>query len=217
MFHAVVYALLDSLNVLLIGLIVVVGVMQPKNGKYGKIVSLLIAGDWLGVFLLALVTMFIFDGLGEIVKTLVESPTFGIILIVVGVISFFLALKGGDSTELMAKLLPPLQRPSIKTFFGGMALGMIQSVTSAPFFAGIAVLSAGDFSVMVRYVGMFFYASLALSLPFLTALLVAMVRHYPESPAGRFFIWMRGHKDQASQYSGYSIAIVLIAMGVLHL
>ncbi len=217
MWHAVVYALADSLNVLLIGVIVAIGVMLPKGARYNRIAALLVTGDWLGVFLLALLTMFVFDGIGDPIKALVESPTFGIILIVVGVLSAVLTWRGGDSSKLMAKILPPLQKPTAKTFFAGLILGLVQSATSAPFFAGIAVLSAGNFSVAIRYLGMIFYASLALSLPAITALLVGFVRMFPESPIGRAFAWMRGHREQASNAAGYIVAVVLILMGVVHL
>ena len=216
MWHAVVYALADSLNVLLIGVIVAIGVMLPKKARYNRIATLLVTGDWLGVFLLALLTMFVFDNLGNTIKALVESPTFGIILIVVGVLSAILTWRGGDSSKLMAKLLPPLQRPTYKTFLTGLILGLVQSVTSGPFFAGIAMLSVGDFSITVRYVGMIFYASLALSLPAITALLVGFIRLYPYSPIGRGFEWMRSHREQASSFAGYIVAVVLIVMSLLH-
>ncbi|AKK05383.1 putative DUF2910 family protein [Corynebacterium mustelae] len=217
MWHAVTYALLDSINVLLIGVIVAIGVMLPSSARYGRIAFLLVLGDWLGVFLLALFTMFVFDGIGEPIKHLVESSAFGIILILVGVASAVLSWRGGDSSALMAKLLPPLQRPTIKTFGAGLILGLAQSATSAPFFAGIAVLSAGDFSVAVRYVGMIFYASLALSLPAATAVAVGMVRSAPESGLGRVFERVRNHKKQANAVAGYLVAVVLIVMGILHL
>lgn len=217
MWHAVVYALMDSLNVLLIGVIVAIGVMLPKKARYNRIATLLVAGDWLGVFLLALLSMFVFDNLGNTIKTLVESPVFGIILIAVGLLSAVLTWRGGDSSKLMAKLLPPLRHPTYKTFLAGLILGLVQSATSAPFFIGIALLSVGDFSVAVRYVGMIFYASLALSLPALTAVLVGFIRMYPYSPVGRGFEWMRNHREQVSNFAGYIVAVVLILMGMLHL
>lgn len=217
MLNAVAYALADSINVLLIGVVVVIGVLLPPSARYNRIAFLLIGGDWLGVFLYALLSMLVFDSIGEPIKKLVESATFGIILIVVGVLSAILAWRGGDSSKMMAKLLPPLQHPSVKTFAAGFILGVVQSATSVPFYAGIAVLSAGDFSVAIRYVGMVVYASLALSLPLLSAILVGVVRLYPESLAGRFFAWMREHSEQAKAVGGYVVAVALIAMGVLHL
>ena len=67
-----------------------------------------------------------------------------------------------------------------------------------------------------RYLGMVAYASLALSLPVLSALLVGAVRLYPESLAGRFFAWLRAHKEQANAVGGYLVAVVLIVIGIMH-
>ena len=154
MLLAVTYALTDAINVLLIGVLVVIGVLLPPRSRYNRIATLLIAGDWLGVFLYALVCMLVFDGIGAPIKRLVESSIFGIILIAVGVLSAILTWRGGDTSKMMAKILPSLQYPSFKTFATGLVLGVVQSATSVPFYAGIAVLSAGGFSVMIRYVGM---------------------------------------------------------------
>lgn len=216
MLLAVTYALTDAVNVLLIGVLVVIGVLLPPRSRYNRIATLLIAGDWLGVFLYALVCMLVFDGIGAPIKRLVESSIFGIILIAVGILSAILTWRGGDTSKMMAKILPSLQYPSFKTFATGLVLGVVQSATSVPFYAGIAVLSAGGFSVMIRYVGMVAYASLALSLPVLSALLVGAVRLYPESLAGRFFAWLRAHKEQANAVGGYLVAVVLIVIGIMH-
>lgn len=217
MLHAVTYALLDSINLLLIGVIVAIGVMLPAHGRYRRTSILLIVGDWLGVFLLALVTMFVFDSLGDIIKKLVNSPAFGIILIIVALVTAVMTWRGGDSSAMVAKILPPLRTPTWKTFVTGLILGLVQSATSGPFFAGIAVLSAGDFSIAVRYVGMIFYASLALSLPTFAAICVGVVRMYPHSKVGQWFEYMRDHREQASAAAGYVVAVVLGAMGLLHL
>lgn len=217
MWHAVSFALMDSVNVLLIGLIVAIGVLLPRGGKYGRIMALLVGGDWMGVFLLSLATMFVFDGVQETVRRVLDSPVFGIILIAVGVLGAIMTFRGGDNSGLLERLLPPVQTPTAKTFFAGFFLGVIQSLTSVPFFGGIAVLSVGGFSVAVRYLGMFFYASLALSLPALTAVGVGFVRHFPESPAGRGFEWMRNHGEAVNNWAGYIVSAVLIGLGIVHL
>ena len=50
MLGALQLAFVDSVNLLLIGVIVAVGIAVPRgNGRYAKTTSLLIAGDWLGV------------------------------------------------------------------------------------------------------------------------------------------------------------------------
>lgn len=217
MWHAVSFALMDSINLLLIGVVVAIGVLLPRNVKYTKIAALLVGGDWLGVFLLSLLTMFVFGGIEQYVTRLIASPFFGIILIAVGVLGAVLTWRGGDNTALVSKMLPPLKTPTWKTFLTGFVLGVVQSLTSGPFFAGIAYLSVGDYSNTVKYVGMFFYACLALSLPAITAILVGFVRRHPASPAGRGFEWMREHSDTAANFAGYFVAVALIVMGLMHL
>lgn len=214
--HAVSFALLDSLNVLLIGVIVALGIMLPARGPYRKVATLLVAGDWFGVFILALLTMLLFDSLGDIVQRFIESPVFGWVLIAVGVLSLVLTLfsKGSGDMKLISRLLGPLREASWKTVAVGFVLGLAQSVTSGPFFLGLAVLSAGDFSVWIRYAGMVVYASLALSLPALSAVFIGMVRAYPYSPMGRAFEAMRHRRELMVKLAGYIVAVVLILIGV---
>lgn len=219
MFQAVSFALLDSLNALLIGVIVALGVMLPRTGRYRRIATLLIAGDWLGVFLLALVTMLVFDGLGDLVQRALESPIFGILLIVTGVISFVLAVRssGNGDSALVRRLLGPLKEPSVKTVGVGFLLGVIQSATSVPFFTGLAYLSASGYGPAVRYIGLFFYASLALSLPAISAFFVGMVRSYPYSPFGRAFEYMRTRQELMVKLAGYVVAVALTVFGIVAL
>lgn len=216
MLHAVSFALLDSLNVLLIGVIVALGILLPARGPYKKVATLLIVGDWFGVFILALLTMLLFDGLGDIVQRFIESPIFGWALIVVGAVSLVLAMfsKAGGDNKLIGRVLGPLRAATWKTFATGFVLGLAQSVTSFPFFAGLAVLSAGDFSGWIRYAGMIVYASLALSLPALSAVFIGLVRAYPYSPMGRAFEAMRTRQELMVKLAGYLVALVLVGMGV---
>ena len=63
MLHAVSFALADSVNVLLIGVLFAIAVMHPKPRRYATIAAVLVAGDWCGVFLLSLVTLLLFNGI----------------------------------------------------------------------------------------------------------------------------------------------------------
>lgn len=219
MLQAVSFGLLDSLNALLIGVIVALGVMLSRTAAYRRIVTLLIIGDWLGVFLLSLVTMVIFDGLGDLVQQALESPVFGILLIATGVITFLLTLRssGSGDSPLVRRILEPLQSPSAKTVLVGFILGTVQSATSIPFFTGLAFLSAGEYHVVVRYVGLIVYASLALSLPTISAVFVGMVRAYPYSVFGRAFEWMRHRQELMVKLAGYIVAVALTVFGAVTL
>lgn len=217
MWHAVSFALLDSINVLLIGVIVVLGVILPPSAKFGRIMALLIGGDWLGVFLLSIPVLAMLDQVKSVVEAALNSPIFGWVLIAVGVLGAVLTFRGGDSSGLVNRILEPLRTPTLKTAVTGFTLGVIQSITSIPFIAGLAYLSAGGFSVTFRYTALLLYATLALSLPALTAILVGFVRHYPESPAGRGFAWARANSERVSSVAGYLVAVALIAMGLSHL
>ena len=94
---------------------------------------------------------------------------------------------------------------------------MIQSATSVPFFAGLAVLSASDIPATQRYLGLFLYATVALSLPIVAALLLGLVRKTPDSIFSRTFSLAREHKNAVVKAAGYLVAVLLVAIGVLRL
>ncbi|MEJ6013763.1 hypothetical protein WG936_07940 [Corynebacterium sp. H127] len=217
MLHALSFALMDSVNVLLIGVIVAIGVVLGPRAKYPQVAALLVGGDWLGVFVASIPTLLLFNLVESKVKNILDSPVFGILLIATGVLGAVLTMRGGDSSGLIQKILDPLRAPSVKTVLTGFVLGVVQSFTSVPFFGGLAYLSASGFSSLIKYTTLVLYATLALSLPALTAVLVGFVRKYPESPAGRGFEWAREHQTQVSAFAGYFVAVVLILMGVFHL
>ena len=149
MLGALQLAFIDSVNLLLIGVIVAVGIAARSN--YAKTTALLIAGDWCGVAGLALIMLVIFDGLGPVVQRFVEGPVFGILLIATGVLTAVLAVRGGDNQALVQKIMRPLHTPGPATVGTGVVLGLIQSATSLPFYGGLALLSAAGVDAQVRY------------------------------------------------------------------
>lgn len=214
MLHAVSYALADSVNLLLIAVVLACAVILPQQGKYWRTVGLLIAGDWFGVFFLSVLTMLVFDGLQSHVQAFLESPWAAILLILVGLLAAIGTWRGGDNSALIQRLLGPLRAPSAQTVFAGFVLGFVQSITSLPFFFGLAHLSTGEFSSFVRYAGLVVYASLALSLPALVAVLAGVVRAFPESVFGRLFDAARRNGDLMAKLAGYGVSVFLVAMGI---
>ncbi|MCZ9308814.1 hypothetical protein ACUY3K_06725 [Corynebacterium uberis] len=216
MLHAASFALLDSVNVLLIGVLVALGIALPARGAYAKVAALLVAGDWFGVLSLALFSLFVFGGLEQLVQRFMDSPAFGGLLIAVGVVSVLATLRAqAESTSaLVRRLIRPLRRPGPKVPVVGFVLGVVQSVTSVPFFGGIAYVSVSGFPVWASYVSMIAYASVALSLPALAAVAVGWVRRYPYSPVGRLFSWARDNREMAIDVAGYGVGVALVVMGV---
>lgn len=215
MLGALQLAFIDSVNLLLIGVIVAVGIAARSN--YAKTTALLIAGDWCGVAGLALIMLVIFDGLGPVVQRFVEGPVFGILLIATGVLTAVLALHGGDNQALTQRIMRPLQRPGPATVLTGLVLGLIQSATSGPFYGGLALLSAAGIDAQVRYAAIPLYATVALSLPTLTALAVGWVRAKPNSAAARGFDWARAHPDRVTASATWAVAALLVVLGVTHM
>ncbi|MEZ5211859.1 hypothetical protein [Gordonia sp. (in: high G+C Gram-positive bacteria)] len=216
MLNALAYAFVDAVNVLLIGVLVALAMMLPP-GRYRWIAGLLVFGDWLGVFLLATITLLVFDGIGDFVKHIVTSPVFGILLIATGVVTAVLTYRGGDSSDLVEKILRPLRTPSPLTVLVGMILGGIQSATSVPFFAGLAVLSASDIPAAERYAGLFLFATVALSLPILAALFLGVVRRFPHSWVGRLFATARANQGVVARGAGWLVSALLIVIGIVRL
>lgn len=215
MLHAVSFALADSVNVLLIGVLFAIAVMHPKPRRYATIAAVLVAGDWCGVFLLSLVTLLLFNGIEDAVQAALASPIFGLVLIAIGLLSIFLTLRGGDPAPMINRLARPLRRASLGTFLSGMVLGLVQSATSAPFFAGLAYLSTVEISAAGKYLTVFLYASLALSLPALSALALGIVLRKPESGLAVFIDGLRHRKEQMMALAGYVVAAMLIVLGLL--
>lgn len=217
MLEAVLNAFADSVNALLIGILVAIGIMLPR-GSYRKIAALVIVGDWFGVLTAAAVVMFVFVGIQDKVAAALESPLLGWGLVVIGLALGLLAWRSkGEPNDLVQKLLGPLRTPSVKTVVVGYAMGVIQSLTSVPFFYGLMHLAAGDFSNTVKYGGLFFYATFALSLPTVCGLFIALVRAKPQSWAGRAFAWARENSTTVALWSGYGVAAFLVVMGIFAL
>ncbi|OFT82273.1 hypothetical protein [Corynebacterium sp. HMSC29G08] len=218
MLGALSLAFIDSVNLLLIAVIVAVGIVAPRaNRRYAKVTGLLIAGDWLGVALLAALMLLIFDGLGDAVQRFVEGPVFGMLLIATGVVTGLLALRGGDNAGLVQKVMGPLAVPSISTVLTGVVLGLVQSATSVPFYGGLALLSAAGIEPVQRYAAIPLYATVALSLPTLCALLVGWVRAKPKSAAGRAFEWARANPKTVSLAATWAVSVMLVVLGAVHL
>lgn len=219
MLSAVQFAFVDSINLLLIGVIVALGVMlsRGRSGQYAKTSALLIAGDWCGVAALAFLMLVVFDGLGDVVLTFVEGPIFGILLIATGLVTGLLAMRGGDNSGLVDRILGPLRSPSASTVLVGFVLGLVQSATSVPFYGGLAVLSAAGVDVAVRYAFLVLYATVALSLPTLCALAVGWVRRAPDSAAGRVFEAARENSGRVSLGATWAVSLLLIALGTAHM
>lgn len=217
MLNALGLAFVDAVNVLLIGVLMALAIMLPA-GRYRPVAALLLIGDWLGVLLLALVVLLVFDGLGDFVKHLVNSPVFGLLLIVTGLVTAVLTVRGGsDSSSLVEKILTPLKTPSALTVLVGFVLGLIQSATSVPFFAGLAVLSASEVAATQRYLGLLAYATVALSLPLLAGLLLGAVRRYPDSAVGRLFAAAKAEQALVARAAGWLVTVLLIGIGLVRL
>lgn len=216
MLHALSLAFVDSVNVLLIGVLVALAIMLPP-GMYRRTAPLLLIGDWLGVLVTAVLVMLVFDGLQSIVDAVIASPLFGILLILTGVVTAVLTWRGGDSSDLVDRILAPLRNPSPLTVVVGFVLGVVQSATSAPFYAGLAVLSASDVPTLHQYLGLFLYATVALILPFLAGLALVVVRARPHSWIGRVFARARRNQEKVTRGAGWLVTVLLIVIGILQI
>ena len=217
MLHAVSFALLDSVNALLIGILVAIGIILPR-GKYRRIAALVVVGDWVGVLVAAAVVMFLLLGVKDQIEAILSSPIAGWVLVAVGIAVAIGSWRSkGQPTALVNRLLEPLRTPSLITALIGFVMGVVQSLTSVPFYYGLMHLATEDISPAAQYGGLVWYASLALSLPTICGLFIAVVRAHPDSAAGRLFAAARANSTQVALFGGYLVAIFLILMGVLSL
>lgn len=220
MLHALVYALMDAVNLLLIGVIVALGVTL-RFGAYRRVVSLLVFGSWFGFLIAAVAVFLLFDAIGDPIIRLVESPLFGILLILTGVVTGLLTLRGGGGGEpgeskLQQKLLEPLKTGSWKTVGMGVVLGIAQSLTSVPFILGLAILTVEVASPALQALGLVLYATVALSLSFLVAVAVGVIRHRPDSFLGRVFAEARANQAKVARVASGVVSVMLIVIGVVN-
>lgn len=219
MLNALGFAMLDSVNLLLIGVIVALGVML-QFGVYRRVVSLLVFGSWFGFLIAAVLVFLLFDAIGDPIIRLVESALFGILLIATGVVTGILTLRSGGDGEpsaLQQRLLGPLKVASPKTIGMGVALGIAQSLTSVPFLGGLAVLTVQVPSVGMQALGLVLYATVALSLSFLVAVAVGVIRHQPESLLGRMFTKARENQATVTRVASGLVSVMLIVIGAMNL
>lgn len=219
MLNALGFAMLDSVNLLLIGVIVALGVML-QFGVYRRVVSLLVFGSWFGFLIAAVLVFLLFDAIGDPIIRLVESALFGILLIATGVVTGILTLRSGGDGEpsaLQQRLLGPLKVASPKTIGMGVALGIAQSLTSVPFLGGLAVLTVQVPSVGMQALGLVLYATVALSLSFLVAVAVGVIRHQPESFLGRMFTKARENQATVTRVASGLVSVMLIVIGAMNL
>ena len=106
--------------------------------------------------------------------------------------------------------------PKVSTAVVTRLFAPSQSATSAPFYGGLALLSAAGIEPSIRYRSIALYASVALSLPTLTALAVGWVRRRPDSAAGRAFEWARTHPERVTRAATWAVAVLLVVLGVAH-
>lgn len=219
MLSALVFALMDSVNLLLIGVIFALGVML-QFGVYRRVVSLLVFGSWFGFLIAAVLVFLLFDAIGDPIIRLVESALFGILLIATGVVTGILTIRGGGGGEpsaLQQRLLGPLKTASPKTVGMGVVLGIAQSLTSVPFLGGLAVLTVQVPSAGMQALGLVLYASVALSLSFLVAVAVGVIRHQPKSFLGRMFTKARENQATVTRAASGLVSVMLIVIGVMNL
>ena len=165
MLHAVSFALLDSVNALLIGILVAIGIISPR-GKYRRIAALVVVGDWVGVLVAAAVVMFFLLGVKDQIEAILSSPIAGWVLVAVGIAVAIGSWRSkGQPNALVNRLLEPLRTPSLITALIGFVMGVVQSLTSVPFYYGLMHLATEDISPAVQYGGLVWYASLAPCLP----------------------------------------------------
>ena len=219
MLNALGFAMLDSVNLLLIGVIVALGVML-QFGVYRRVVSLLVFGSWFGFLIAAVLVFLLFDAIGDPIIRLVESALFGILLIATGVVTGILTLRSGGDGEpsaLQQRLLGPLKVASPKTIGMGVALGIAQSLTSVPFLGGLAVLTVQVPSVGMQAPGLVLYATVALSLSFLVAVAVGVIRQQPESRLGRMFTKARENQATVTRVASGLVSVMRIVIRAMNL
>lgn len=214
MLQAVGFALIDSINLLLIGAILACGLILKNSKDYTRTTTLLILGDWLGVFTLCIIIFPLFDKIKKPMEEFLNSPIAGVIMLIIALITAIGTAIGNDKSRIIGTLLQVLRTSSHKVFIAGFILGLIQSLTSWPFYLGLAHLSIGNFSTTIKIFGLIGYTSLALSTPALAAMFVGLAIRHPDRFAGRVFQVLQIKSRNLGKGTGYFVAVVFLFLGL---
>ncbi len=221
----VAFAAVDSINVLLIAVLVTLRLLSGR-AAYRRSALSLFAGHWIAILLLASVIIAFFGRAAGLVAGILESPLFGWFFVVLGVVGLALIFRGSDMYGAARRVVAFTVGSRWNAFRAGFVLGLGQSVTSAPFFGGLMVLNGIHLDLVTLAAALGMYATVALSVPALFGGLLAFGRHggaaeADGAPGTRVSI------DGAAAVGGTARAIVnactwgapimLIVLGVAHL
>lgn len=201
------FAIVDSINVLLIAVLFIVRV-DSKQARKRIIPSswLLIASDFTGVLFAAALVSLLIRGAGWDLRPILDSAWFGVIFVALGLVAARSAVRGDSSVRLAKAFSAYVTGSPGNTILLGVSLGVVQSLTSGPFWGGLVVISASVDVVVAMVVTLVFYSMVALLVPVIFEISLCL-----------FPLSRRITLDYLASRGMAAIAVLLLAIGSLHL
>ncbi|KAB3523064.1 hypothetical protein F8377_02580 [Corynebacterium zhongnanshanii] len=200
------FALIDSLNLLLFAFIFLLRVTHgDQRERFVGQASLVLCADYLGILAACGVILSLLHLSAIDPAVVLESAFFGLAFIALGLVALYGTWKGKSILAGARKLLGSFSRNIVALLGLGFLTGLIQSLTSLPFWGGIMYALGNEEELQAHYFSLA-YSSLAISTPLVLFIAVAAMRPLPERVLQR-------HERTCN----WAIAILLTLLGVMHL
>lgn len=159
------FAAIDSLNILAWAVIAGLWLTAAGRGEaFTPKAARFTGGAFCGIVILALVSVWVIGNNEEFVRSLFHNLWAMVVLGVIGLVITVLGLRSRPAEDEAPPEAPVAQ--SILAKFGimltGITLGIVQSGTSAPFAAGMVLISLNDFQWWVKVIHIVLFAIVAI-------------------------------------------------------
>ncbi|GAB3597877.1 hypothetical protein GCM10027580_28080 [Corynebacterium faecale] len=130
------YALIDSVNLLLIGVVLLSRLFSDLRNKISWISISILFGDFVGIVLAGLIAFTVVNRTGLNAQEILESPIFGGALIAVGLLGL-IAARSSHLVSSVYKSIRFVGKRKLNAILFAVFTGLVQSLTSIPFWGGI--------------------------------------------------------------------------------
>ena len=130
------YALIDSVNLLLIGVVLLSRLFSDLRNKISWISTSILFGDFVGIVLAGLIAFTVVNRTGLNAQEILESPFFGGALIAVGLFGL-IAARSSHLVSSVYKSIRFVGKRKLNAILFAVFTSLAQSLTSIPFWGGI--------------------------------------------------------------------------------
>ena len=214
------FAAIDSLN--LLAFAVIAGLWLAAAGRSEAFAPRAVrftGGAFCGIVLLSLVSVWVIGNNQEFVRRLFDSVTAMVVLGVIGLVITTMGLKRPAEVK-EEEVEAPLAKGALQRFgivATGVSLGVIQSGTSAPFAAGMVLISFADAPWWAKLLQILFFAVIAILPSAALIATLARVRSTGVAAATDRINRFLRHGRRAGRMLTLAVGIALVVLAVVRI